>query len=422
MLIGELIQEIREAITDQPQTLPAVSATVTTQAFANTLAPGTYAVIVTQRNPYGETLGSAETTGLVVNSGQTIQVASTLLPGAVAIRAYLTLPGGVPGSEVQFMESTVTPFAILTQPTNAGVPPTRNTAYLPDTDGHAFNATSIYRLINRALQLSSTVVGGLLDYSGVGTITNSPQYIVPGTWRKISSFWYDGYPLAMDDSGNYFRRNPITAAVLASVACSLFNNRMMVELWPQPARNAGSTTLATAMGPSDTFAITNFSGNFLLTNGFAKIGTEIVSYAGNINNVLLNLQRSLSGTVPQSWPVGTAVQELNAFWLGWRTFDTVYQPGNSGITLPIPTEWNSMLVEYCLGRIKLAEQNVKDFTTLDQSFVKKMAQFNMSNQVQVGPRQVGDQQNSLEVFPNFGGGFVIPALIFGFTLLSRMFF
>src|SRR5215831_4705986 len=103
MLVGELVEDIREAITDQPQTLPAPTASfAVVTAVGSTLPTGTYLLVVTQRNPYGETLGTAESGAQVVGANQGIQVTSALLPGATAIRAYLTLPGGVSGSEIQF--------------------------------------------------------------------------------------------------------------------------------------------------------------------------------------------------------------------------------------------------------------------------------------------------------------------------------
>jgi len=409
MLVGELVEDIREAITDQPQTLPAPTASFSVvAAVGSTLPTGTYLLVVTQRNPYGETLGTAESGAQVVGANQGIQVTSALLPGATAIRAYLTLPGGVSGSEIQFSESASSPFTISTPPPGAGAPPTRATAYLPDTDGDAVSAGALFRWINRALELGSQVAGGLFDYAGLGSTASAPQYIAPGQWKKISSMWYDGYPLAMDDAGNYFRRNPITASVLASIALSLMTERMMLEVWPQPSRTAAVTTLAAQFNVGDTQAVLTNSAGFLLTNGFVKIGTEICSYAGNIGNTLTNLIRGLAGTVQTVVPAGGAVQELNLFWQGWRMYAPNFVPGNSNLVLPIPVSWNTLIFQYGLARAKLAEQSVRDFSDLDRKFQENMLKVAPSNLVQVGPRQVGEPSNTLEVWPNFGGGFVVP--------------
>ena len=220
--------------------------------------------------------------------------------------------------------------------------------------------------------------------------------------------WYDGYPLAMDDAGNFFRRNPITASVLASVACSLFTERMMLEIWPQPARTSARTTLASPLAATDTSAVLTSTAGFLLTNGFVQIGSEIMSYAGISGSTLTNLIRGLSGTPPAAAAGGTSVTELNLFWQGWRMYQPTFVPGNASLTIPVPVSWNSTLFEYMLARMKLAEQNVGDFQTLDAHFEKRMASLNRSNRVSVGPRQVGDASNTLEVWPSFGGGMVIP--------------
>jgi hypothetical protein len=408
VLVGDLVQDIRESVTDQSQILPAtVASVVVAGAGGSTLPPGTYACVVTQRNQYGETLYSGETTNLIVGANQGIQVTSALQPGATTIRAYLTLPGGNPGTEQQYVESTVSPFTISAPLPNAGTPPTQGRAYLPDTDGDAISASTLFRWINRGLELASQVAGGLLDYAGVSTVSGNPQYNVPGEWKRIASVWYDGYPLAFDDVGNYFRRNPITASVLASISVALFYDRMMVEIWPQPSRTAAQTTLAAPFNVGDTQAtLTNVSG-FLLTNGFAKIGTEIVAYNGKLGNILLNLQRGLGGSVAASVPQGVAVSELNLFWNGWRMFAPNYQPGDSGKVLPIPVGWGSMLFKYGLGRAKLAEQGVQEASSLEESFIKGMSDWYRTNK-QYTRLQVGEQTNTLEVMPSFGGGWVVP--------------
>lgn len=408
MLVGDLVQDIREAITDQSQILPATVATVTVVAAnPSTLAQGTYACVVTQRNQYGETLNSGETVNLVVGPLQGLQIASPLQPGATTIRAYLTLPGGNPGTEQQYVESNVSPFTISTPPTNSGVPPTQGRAYLPDTDGDAVSASTLFRWLNRGLELASQVAGGLLDYAGVSTVSGNPQYVVPGEWKRIASVWYDGYPLAFDDVGNYFRRNPITASVLASISVALFYDKMMVEIWPQPSRTAASTTLAQAFNVGDTQAVLTSAAGFLLTNGFAKIGAEIVAYNGIQGSTLKNLQRGLGGTVAATVPQGVFVNELNLFWNGWRMFAPNYQPGDSAKVLPIPVGWGSMLHEYALSRMKLAEQGLQESAALKESFIKGMSDWYRTNK-QYTRLQVGEQTNTLEVLPNFGGGFVVP--------------
>src|ERR1035438_1293083 len=104
--IGDVLFSVRSAIPDMPPTLPAPTATAIVATAAGATIPiGAYYVVVTQSNPWGETLGSAEIGPLTLTVNDGVQVTSALLPGATTIRAYLTLAGGISGSEIQFTES-----------------------------------------------------------------------------------------------------------------------------------------------------------------------------------------------------------------------------------------------------------------------------------------------------------------------------
>jgi hypothetical protein len=388
---------------------PVIAAPTALSLGGGSILPGTYFFVLTTINPWGETLASNELTVPLGGGQNAFQFTYTPSPGSTGTtKLYI---GTVIGGEnfwIPITDNTGTIRVLSISPNFAGTPPSRNSAYLPDTDGDAVSAYTMFRWINDALKLGSLVCGGLLDYSGVGSVVGAPQYIVPGTWKKISSMWYDGYPLSMDDNGNYFRRNAITASVLSSVSISTFNNQMMFELWPQPARSAALTTLSAPLFIGQLTASLTSTANFLLTNGFAKIGTEIVSYSGIPGNVLSNLQRALSGTMAALQPAGSFVQELNLFWSGWRDYAPNFQPGSSLQTVPVPVGWETILFEYGLSRMKLAEQNVGDYSKLNESCKKNFSDWLRQNRVVVGPRQIGDQTSGLEVLPNLGGGWVVP--------------
>lgn len=376
--------------------------------------PNTYFIVVTAINQWGETTASNEISVVVGGGQNAIQLAFNGPLGHIgSFKMYYGFGAGGEGGWVPFTYLGGTATITSLNPSGSsfslgGIPPSRNTAYLPDTDGDAVSAYTMFRWINDALKLGSLVCGGLLDYAGVGSVSGAPQYIVPGLWKKIASMWYDGYPLSMDDNGNYFRRNAITASVLSSVAISTFNNQMMFELWPQPSRSAALTTLANDLQIGQLTANLVDASGFLLTNGFAKIGTEIVSYSGLAGNVLSNLQRALGGTTAVLQPAGSIVQELNLFWSGWREYQPNFQPGSSLQTVPVPVGWETILFEYGLSRMKLAEQNVGDYSKLNDSCKKNFSDWLRQNRVVVGPRQIGDQTSGLEVLPNLGGGWVIP--------------
>lgn len=424
MLVGDIVQAIREAITDQAQTLPPPDNTPTVaqqQALTAVLPPGTYFVVVTFTTPWGETLPCAEFQVTITLPNNTFQVGPLAISGFTASNPSVTgvnvYIGNAAGNEVQqysFSGSGIgsTVLLLSTTPVIYQAPPTRNTAYLPDSNGDAVSAATMFRWVCDALKLASQICGGLLDYSGIGSITGQPQYIIPQQWRKVSSCWYDGYPLDMDDAGNYFRRNAITASVLSSVALSLATDRMMLEVWPQPSRTAAITTLAAPFNIGDLQATLTSTSQFLLTNGFAKIGNEIVSYSGISGNVLTNLVRALSGTVAASVAAGQPALELNLFWQGWRLYAPTFAPGSALQVIPVPVGWETMLPQYGLARMKLAEQNVAEYEKLKGMFTKDMSDWFRSTKVVVGPKQVPGGwvgANTLETAGGGeGGGFVIP--------------
>jgi len=419
MLVGDLIQACRESVTDQPPTLypPNTANTAVVAQNGSPLVSGlSYYVKVTMLNAWGETLYNGELGPFTITGpNQGIQItAFGPINQPVIIRAYFGLAGAENSYiQIPLAANLVGPPGVTfvigdtTQVYGTGYPPTRNSAYLPDLDGDAINASSMFRWLCDALKLGSTVCGGLLDYGGVGSISGSPQYICPGIWKKIASLWYDGYPLAMDDNGNYFRRNNITASILSSVASSTLNNQMMIEFWPQPARTSAQTTLAAPLLIGATSATLTSLAGFLLSNGFVQIGTEIMSYSGFLGNTLTNLQRGLGGTVQAVQAAGVPAIELNIFWSGWRMFNPTYAPGSSGVVVPAPLGWETVLFEFMLGRAKLAEQGVGDYTKLKDSCTKAFSDWYRQNRVTLGPRQIGDQSQGLEVLPNLGGGWVI---------------
>jgi hypothetical protein len=184
---------------------------------------------------------------------------------------------------------------------------------------------------------------------------------------------------------------------------------MMLEVWPQPSRTAASTTLAAQMLIGQTSAQLVSTAGFLLTNGFVQIGSEIMSYSGLLGNTLPNLNRGLGGTVQGVIAAGFPAKELNLFWSGWREYDPKFKPGDSLVVVPAPLGWETILFEYMLGRMKLAEQNVGDYSKLTEMCRKNFSDWYRSNKVVAGPRQVGDVTNGLETWGGGqGGGWVIP--------------
>jgi hypothetical protein len=407
-LLGDILFSVRSKIPDLPPTLPAVSATVAVVAAGgSTLPTGTYACMVTQRNNWGETINASETTGLVVGSNQGIQITSALLPGAVAIRAYLTLPGGAAGTEIQWVEGTSSPFTISTPPTGYGTPPFRSTAYLMDSDGNQFGASTVYSWLNEALVECSRIVGGLLDYCGVPTVIGQPMYVAPGEWLEISDVWYGGYWVQGGKRAEFFRRNTVTSSILNRVSVSVFTDKQVLEVSYQPDRNSGTALTTGALTATGNTVTINNSGAFLLPFGFAQIGTEIVAYA-SLSGSLGGLIRGLGSSVAQAWPPGTVVTELSLFWCGKRLFGVQYAPGQSATTLQAPQGWAAIIPLYMLAQAKKAEQDMKAADDLEKAFTQAAERWYLGNKGVARFVQVGGSGVTRTFDNGIAGGVIIP--------------
>jgi hypothetical protein len=406
--LGGAIINARQVVPDMPQVLPPTTATAAVAAaIGSSLPAGTYAVVVTQRNPYGETTGAGETTGIIVGANQGIQVTSPLQPGATTIRAYLTLVNGAAGTEQQYIESAVSPFTIATPPTNAGVPPQLNKAFLPDTDGGLISATAMFGWANDGLKMLCRMAGGLLDYAGVPSVINQPLYVVGQTWISITSLWYDGWWMSGGDRGQFFRRNTITSSILSSATISVYNNQMVLEVYPQPARTAAATTLAAPMASTDTVAVLTTTAGFVLPFGFVLIDGETMAYGAISGNTLTGLIRGLGGSSQIAHAGGAAVNELNLFWSGKRQIDPNYAPGASATVLPIPNGWDVLLAQYMSGRAKNIEHDGQYWKQLNDDIKASIKDWARTEKGVMRRRQVGGDSSPAAYYSDIAGGLII---------------
>ena len=406
--VGNPIILARQMIPDMPQTLPIPIATaIEVAAVGSTLPAGVYYVIVSQRNEFGETLGDSEIGPITVGAGQGIQITSALLPTAIAIRAYLTAPGGGSLSEYQFIEGAVSPFTISTPCPNAGAPPNRNTAYLADTDGQLIGAGAMFGWLNDALRIVSRESNGLLDYCGVRSVMGQPMYQVPGQWNEITSIWYDGYWMMGGDRGSFWRRNAITSAVLSSAQISVDNGVQTLEVYPQPARTASVTTLASPMGANDTTATVVSANGFLLPFGFMQVDSEIMSYAGINGSTFTGLIRGLGGSIASAHATSAPVNELNIFWSGRRQAVATYQPGNALTALPVPDGWNVILADYMSGRAKMIEHDGQTAGQLQKEMLDSIKSWVRNNKGVARRRQIGGNNSPSVYYPDMAGGWIL---------------
>lgn len=410
-LAGDSIIAVRSQIPDLPPALPIpASAAAPIVVAGSTLPPGIYNLFITQRNPWGETLAGPEILGVNVPVGDGIQITSALLPTATAIRAYLTLPGGAAGSEIQFVESNVSPFTISIPVTAAGTPPFRSTAYMPDSDGGTFGASTVFNWLNEGLKRLSRITGGLLDYAGVPTQAGNPLYSLPGEWLEITDVWYSGYWIQGGKRQDFFRRNTVTSQVLSGVAVSIFTDRQVLEVSYQPDRSAGVTATNAPMTATSTSVGIANTGAFLLPFGFAQIGTEMVAYSSLAGGQMAGLIRGVgSSSVPQAWPSGTVVTELPLFFCGKRIFNVAYQPGQSSVKLTVPQGWENILTRYMLAQAREAEQDGQNASRLLKEFEEEGQKWLLSNKGVVKQVQVGEYNRTVVYSSTVAGGLVLPS-------------
>jgi len=409
-LAGDAIIIVRSQIPDLPGTIPAPNATAVPVSGPSTLPPGTYNIVVTQRNPWGETLPSDEIEGVVVASGQGILITCPFYPTVIACRAYLTLPGGAAGAEIQFIESTTSSFTISAPLTAAGTPPTRSTAYMADNDGPTFGASTAFTWLNEGLKRLSRITGGLLDYAGVPTQAGNPLYQLPGEWLEITDVWYSGYWIQGGKRQDFFRRNTVTSQVLSGVTVSIFTDRQVIEVSYQPDRTAGVTTTNAAITATSTSVGLSNTGAFLLPFGFAQIGTEMVAYSSLVGGQMAGLIRGVgSSSIPQAWPSGTTVTELPLFFCGKRIFNVAYQPGQSSVPLTIPQGWLNILTRYMLAQAREAEQDGQNSTRLLKEFEEEAQKWLLSNKGVVKQVQVGEYNRTITYATTIAGGLVLPS-------------
>lgn len=392
-----------------PPALPAPTATSAVVNVSSTLPTGTYFLVVTQRNPWGETLPSTENTPvLIVAAGQGIQITSPLLPGANTIRAYLTLSGGASGSEIQFVESSSSPFTISAPLTSAGTPPTRSTAWLLDSDGPMFGASTVYGWLNSGLNKFTRAVGGILDYSGVPTVAGKGMYVVNGEWAELSDVWYGGYWVKGGKRAEYFKRNTVTTSILNSVTVSVFSDKQVIEVDNQPDRDSGVTQTTAAMSAFDMSVPIQNTSAFLLPFGFAVIGGEIVAYYSLANGQMGSMIRGLGQTVAQAWPANTTVFELSLFWCGKRLTLNPIQPGSSTSSLLVPQGWAAILPNYLLAQAKKAELDLESSKALEETFFREIKDWMLANKGVVTRVQVGGNVSTISFDQVLGQGVIIP--------------
>lgn len=422
-LVGDTIIRFRDLALDPPQVFSPPANLSSSVVSGGSIPSNTYYCQLTVTTKWGETTPSAEFMLTTTPGNQTFSIVynwanypgapSGALGSALTLRLYF---GYASGGENQYIDYPLVPPPgdplIITSLSGSiqATPPATNSAALPDTDGSYLRASTVFRWLSSALSESSRLAGGLIDYSGFPSTINWATYTITGEWTKMLIAWYDGYPVAFSPTSAFFKRNNVTSSILAGWGISYYNGQMGVEVWPQPARTATQTTLSSSMAITDTSATLTTTAGFLLpTYGMVQIGGEICAYNGISGSQLVGLIRGLGGTVPAAWSSGTQVNELNAFFQGKRVFTTQYSPGQSLISLPLPSAWPNILVDFMMAKFYETERDGQSAKANMDSFNQRIKDYMRTNRQILGPQQVGSRDYQFVVFggTRFGGN-VIP--------------
>lgn len=405
-LVGDIIVASRVIAPDAPQVLPAPTGFTSSQGVVAllTLPAGSYSVSATILTLWGESTPTS-LSAVTVDATHGIQIAGALPVGATKLRVYYGI-----GSVGQYQDVTAFPTTIVA-PGIAGVPPTTNRAYLPDTDGGYASAFTLYQWLNEGLDKATDISGGILDYTGVFTVNGQPLYTLINKWIKLTTGCFDGYLIFGGDKRSIFRRSPINAISAINVNVTQAPNSI-VEIYPQPNRTAAVLTTTggtlSATGSSVTFGVS--SGSLLTTFGMALLGGntasggELVYYSNNANGTTLsNLVRGLGGTQPQPWVAGTQVNELNLWFAGYRRA-VKHAPGDASKTILIPPGWESLLPRYIEARYRQSEHEWKVASDLMASFEKEIKAQQSAYKQLSGPVQIPDDYYSGIVNDTWGSG------------------
>ena len=426
-LVGDALLALREQAADPPQALPPPSNIASTN---HPNATGSMWFVVTQLTPWGESAPSPET---VITDADFFHILPTWLLtitgncsfAATQINVYFSLNG--PGQEDRYLPYTVPsggigafsiPFTILGGGFVNGYPPSRSSAWLPDTDGTALSAAALYRWVNEGLDQITGLTDGIRDVTGIPSTVGQAQYQLISNWRKIDSQFFDGWPIVAGNKTDIFRHNNVVGI---SGAGTLNQDSMIqqVEFYPQSSRTSGNGTLNGALtAAAISIPYTPGSSGWVLGFGLALLGPypadpsacEIVYYSGNTSNTLAPVTRGMGGTFATAWPSGTQVLECNLYITGMR-YPTHYVRGQSANQLGLPPAWIDVLKDCLEARFRGAEQDLEGQSALLKQVEQKCNGIKGNKQVMTGRRVQAGGVSGPEVATSMGGyfgGVIIP--------------
>ena len=391
MIVGELILNTRTQGPDPCQVMaaPTVGALAQATGGAFTLL-STVFLVATARTALGESLPSAESSLTLTGANNEVSVPISFSPGAAFVRVYYGASTGAENGYEQFIVpvGATSPYTVIIKNTPiAGGPPVSSSAYLLDTDGGFASATTMYGWLNEALKAAARATGGIQDVCGVASVSGMRRYVAPGQWLRFDQCFYDGWELDLGNKAETFRNRNLTANIAISLMVDAQSDTTRIELYWTPSRTSGATTTNVALLAADTNVGINPASGWLLADGLAQVGSEIITYSAVTATQLQNIIRGWNGTrAVASLAVGAAVKELNIELNGYR-MPATYSVGDSAVTLGVPPGWEPFLKDYMLGLFREAEQERQEAKDLKDGATKGLMEWAKSNKPVAGPRQ-----------------------------------
>lgn len=385
--------DVRRRIPDAPSVMSAPAGfTLSSSNTGGSLPAGTYYVIASVVGAYGETLPTIEQSVSVSGGASTITISTTSsqLPfGAMFLRAYVGLASGNESGFAQIAVTVGTPASLvisaLTQ-LSPGVPPSRSTAFLPDSDGNFISAGSIYSMLNRAATEMVRIAGGIVDVTGVQAQNLQSMYRLASPFYQFTNGWFDGYPLEVVTRNQMFLRNP-ASGFSGLLSYEQDGAQSTIQVWPQSNRTGGTSILTSAMSATDNnFTVSDSSG--FLQIGLAQIDNEVVVFSSVSTNTFNGVLRGMGGTDAVAHSINAPVTELNLRFSGRRMART-YSPGDSAMTLNVPQGWEAVLPLYMLSQIRSMEQQDDVAEKLLSDFQAQADKIGKQSRLgQIRPRQI----------------------------------
>lgn len=414
-LVGDIILELRSRIPDAPAVCNPpvlISAVGTNYPGAAILPNSPFIVGATINTAWGESNSNGVIQGIIGPNDNAILVTIGQFAGVpdqvIGLNMYSAW--GDYGGDPNFLTQATAGLDTF-PPINGnaqyilGLPstpvqvhslmPSRNTAFLPDTDGQFIGGYICFRLLNRAIAEMVKIAGGIIDVTGVQTNVNQSMYRIDtpagqGSFYQFVNAWFDGYPMDIVQRSMMYLRNS-AAGFSGILSYEQDGPSSVIQVWPQSNRTGGTSTLVQLMNATQNdFGVADGSG--FLSIGLALIDQEIVAFSQVTNepgvSLFQGVTRGLGGTLPAIHQPDATVTELNLRLSGYR-MPPIYTVGQAYQTLMVPQAWETPLVLHMLSQVRSMEQDDAAAKSLMTDFVAMAEKIAKGSRLgRLKPRQI----------------------------------